>query len=182
MTGNKLGMKMDFSSCHLSVELNPKLGLQGVHFVWGYGVNLQEENSFQDNFFSSRAKMFFNFARPGDKSPPELCSAAPEFKRDKEAKSPKISLKKTPPWFLSCWGHCLVFSTAASSIHTSSCSLLSMEQPGFVLWLRIIILGYNNIFRCRGPGPQSVGLISWGPPIESACALIMRRVNVILYI
>ena len=43
MTGNKLGMKMDFSNCHLSVELNPKLGLQGVHFVWGYGVNLQEE-------------------------------------------------------------------------------------------------------------------------------------------
>ena len=48
-------------------------------------------------FFVSRAKMFFNFARPGDKSPPELCSAAPEFKRDEEEKSPEIGLKKKLP-------------------------------------------------------------------------------------
>ena len=38
-----------------------------------------------------------NFARPGDKSPPELCSAAPEFKRDEEEKSPEIGLKKKLP-------------------------------------------------------------------------------------
>ena len=61
-------------------------------------MNLQEEFfSSKIVFFVSRAKMFFNFARPGDKSPPELCSAAPEFKRDEEEKSPEIGLKKKLP-------------------------------------------------------------------------------------
>ena len=36
--------KNQLSIRHLSVKLDPKLGLQGVHFVGGYRVNLQEQN------------------------------------------------------------------------------------------------------------------------------------------
>ena len=60
------------------------------------------------------------------------------------SKSVKIWLRKTPPWFQSCWERCSAFSTAASSIHISSCSLLSMERPRFwILVFGIMILDYN---------------------------------------
>ena len=72
---------MDFPNRHLSVKLDPKLSLQGVHFVGGYGVDLQEQKVFKICFRKENFFKLFNFARPGDMSPPELCSAEPDLKR-----------------------------------------------------------------------------------------------------
>ena len=170
---------MYFSKGHLSVELNPKLGFQGVHFVWRYGVNLQKEKSYKiSSFFLSRV----NFARPADKSPPELCSAAPAFRKDEEKTHKKSVWRR----------HHLDFNLVGDVAWFFQLLLQVFIFPLVVSWVwngldynssfQIIILDLDYIFTCYQPGQQSVGLISWGLPTESACVFIVRMVNVIVCI